>query len=134
MRVHLSIDADLSEGMEMTACRRLWSTSSLRRSLCARDAPNRTPSGTMHAQRPPASSIRKKSATKSSSVFVVLTFAVRLPAIFCPSSEPLNGGFARTSVYLSVSVLFFERASLNWMSAPSMPCRMVFIAVIRSMV
>ena len=65
------------EGIEMTACSWWFSTSSFRMLLCALEEPNKTPSGTMQAQRPPFFSICRKSARKSSSVFLVLVTAFK---------------------------------------------------------
>jgi hypothetical protein len=44
--------------------------------------PKRTPSGTMTAARPPGLSRRRNRATKSSSVFLVLTIYRRSLAVF----------------------------------------------------
>lgn len=55
-----------------------WSSTSVRRkSLCAFDDSNSTPSGTMTAARPPGSSSFKNSATNNSSVFFVFTTRCR---------------------------------------------------------
>ena len=61
----------------MTASSFWSSTSILRSVLCALDEPKSTPSGTMTAARPPGLSRRRKSARKSSSVFLVLTICRR---------------------------------------------------------
>ena len=52
-----------------------------RMSLCAPEEPNSTPSGTITAARPPVRSSRRKRATKSSSVFFVLTIFRRSFAV-----------------------------------------------------
>src|SRR5947209_6806316 len=54
----------------------------LRRVLCALEEPNRTPSGTMTAARPPGLSRRRNRARNRSSVFLVFTTWSRSLAVF----------------------------------------------------
>ena len=86
------------EGMEMTACRRLFSMISLRMALWAFWEPNSTPSGTMEAQRPPTLRLLRKSAKNSSSVLVVAAMLRRSLATVSLSRLPLKGGLARIRV------------------------------------
>ena len=60
-------------GREITASSFCCSTSVARSVLCAVLDPNKTPSGTMTAARPPGLRSRRKSARNSNSVFFVLT-------------------------------------------------------------
>ena len=76
----------------MTARSWWFSISSFRMLWCALLEPNSTPSGTMQAQRPPVLSIRRKSARKSNSVFLVLVTAFRSSLMLSASTVPLNGG------------------------------------------
>ena len=69
------------EGME-TMPSSLWSSTSIWRSaLWALLLPNKTPSGTMTAARPPFFMMRRNRAKNSSSVFFVLTMACRSLAV-----------------------------------------------------
>lgn len=76
-----------------------------RRSLCAFEDPNSTPSGTMTAARPLGFNNFRNRAIKSSSVLLVLTTRCRSFDVDSQSSEPANGGLAGINVYFSVSSL-----------------------------
>ena len=118
----------------MTACSRWFSTSSRRISRCALDEPKSTPSGTMTAARPPTFSIRRKSARKSSSVFLVLQSLSRSAETMSASRLPLKGGLARIRLYFSRSVFWSLRLSRYSMNGLSTPCVIMFMAPIRSIV
>ena len=96
----------------MTARSWWFSMSSFRMLWCALLEPNSTPSGTMQAQRPPVLSIRRKSARNRSSVFLVLVTAFRSSLMLSASTVPLNGGFARQTVYLLQMEFCFDTLSL----------------------
>lgn len=62
------------------------------------------PSGTIHAHRPPIFNIRMNNARNNNSVFFVLQTLSKSPDTDSASRLPLNGGFANTKEYLSLSV------------------------------
>ena len=120
--------------MEITASRRLSSISVLRTALCAFDEPKSTPSGTIQAHLPPTFSIRKNSVRNSNSVFFVLQTFSKSGETMSLSRLPLNGGLARISEYISLSGFCSERLSRYSIEGLAIPCVIMFIAPIRSIV
>src|SRR5690625_3844849 len=95
-------------GILMIASSLWFSINSFRIALCALDVLNRTLSGTIVAPRPPFFRRRINKLINNSSVCFVFVIFNKSSETDSSSKEPVNGGFAKTSVYFSLSLFRSE--------------------------
>ena len=75
----------------------------------------------MHAHLPPTFNILKNNVKNKSSVFFVLHTFSKSPETDSASRLPLNGGFANTNVYLSLSEFWSDKLSRYSIHGLSIP-------------